>query len=896
MKKQVIKAFVSIWIMLISVVLFMDTMPIVSATGSSIDMEESIESVQESEQMEQEQESEQKSSELQEIEVQETEARESEQAETIVEESEQSESISQSSVEESELLQNTEGESAQKESIQNESTQNESTQNESGSEENRESLSEEITEEIIEETIGREESELETEYSTLEDIQEAEETEETEETTETQEIEEMRPFVMSRNANISGKITLDGELVDWKNVSAQASSDGYIEEWKVATDEDETLFFCFTGTATSEWDSGYQWKTLSITQNGKTETRQMSGDWSWKALGASIVCQNNAHGNSAADYVVEMSMPASYFTDENYSITFAGTTISASDIAVLDGVDVSGGTGEEEETPVYDGIVMDGDFSDWDAVKKVEISCPNDAHPHCIILAAAVFDGDYVYLYIKDGEDGNASGAGTHSNGKYAIVTDLGHELLFQLNANGTVSGVDGALVQHIGAQWEIAIPQSALPYYKQSIAFGLYQTESFISDLVNLQGGEGNLPDSGELPDVDENGFICDGSFAEWIDYPHARITYATAGTGETVVDAEGALYAVGSGLFGHVVTMMPAHLAQAGGEFTRGITIRFNQEQSMVFYPRLVSVDDAGNIDWNTQLSDFDTGTYEFYLTSIDAWGTSANISEVNQADTIYGKMTIAINGTCDEMEFFLDLEKIAKKLGCDVSDFKVIDGHFSQIGHEWITTAGASSGAWLGLFICLVVVWLYFLHAFSEAELYAWRFLWGSMGLFVMAMLFIQPYLTQPLSQCVTALAGILGELTGAFEAYFKYGIIFIHTNVGAMTLQIDFECSGIIEIMAFGSLLAFFRVYKPSEKLMIAIGGFAYIMICNAIRIAMICLAVHVFGTQAYYVMHTFVGRIFFYILSVIMYFYVFTKPHIIQMKVGNFTYGHRQAIG
>ena len=107
---------------------------------------------------------------------------------------------------------------------------------------------------------------------------------------------------------------------------------------------------------------------------------------------------------------------------------------------------------------------------------------------------------------------------------------------------------------------------------------------------------------------------------------------------------------------------------------------------------------------------------------------------------------------------------------------------------------------------------------------------------------------------------------------------------------MTLLIDFECSGIIEIMAFLSLLIFFNVYNWSEKLMIGIGGFCYIMLCNVLRIVMICLAVHFLGMSAYYVFHTFIGRIFFYVLSVYLYFYVFTKPQIVKMKVGNFSYG------
>ena len=144
--------------------------------------------------------------------------------------------------------------------------------------------------------------------------------------------------------------------------------------------------------------------------------------------------------------------------------------------------------------------------------------------------------------------------------------------------------------------------------------------------------------------------------------------------------------------------------------------------------------------------------------------------------------------------------------------------------------------------------------------------------------------------PLAQCVAAMAGVIGNITDTFAAYLKYGIIFISTSTGSMTLQIDFECSGIIEIMAFLSLLLFFRVYTRYERIIVGILGTAYIMICNALRISLICEAVHFFGTDAYFVSHTFIGRIFFYVLTVILYFYVFTKPHIIHMKVGNFSYG------
>lgn len=195
---------------------------------------------------------------------------------------------------------------------------------------------------------------------------------------------------------------------------------------------------------------------------------------------------------------------------------------------------------------------------------------------------------------------------------------------------------------------------------------------------------------------------------------------------------------------------------------------------------------------------------------------------------------------------------------------------------------------------LFVIIVILlWIYILTVLSRAKLEFWRYIVGSMGLFIILMLTVRETLTMPMARCVAAMAGIIGNLTNTFISYFKYGIIFILTKAGSMTLQIDLECSGIIEIMAFISLLAFYRVYNVYERIIIGILGTAYIMICNALRITLICEAVYFFGTPAYFIAHTFLGRIFFYGLTVILYFYVFTKAHIIKMKVGNFKYGNNK---
>lgn len=192
-----------------------------------------------------------------------------------------------------------------------------------------------------------------------------------------------------------------------------------------------------------------------------------------------------------------------------------------------------------------------------------------------------------------------------------------------------------------------------------------------------------------------------------------------------------------------------------------------------------------------------------------------------------------------------------------------------------------------------ILILVIWLYILRVLTKSELPAWRFFWGSCGLFVLMMIYIRPVLTQPLAQVVAALAGGFGKLTGMFSSYFKYGVIFVDSKAGAISLLIDFECSGILEIMAFISLLLFFQAYTRYERLVIAILGTCYIILVNALRIIVICAIIYIWGMPAYAVAHTFIGRLVFYGLSVLLYFFVFTRTQIIRQKVGGFSYGMDQ---
>ncbi len=187
-------------------------------------------------------------------------------------------------------------------------------------------------------------------------------------------------------------------------------------------------------------------------------------------------------------------------------------------------------------------------------------------------------------------------------------------------------------------------------------------------------------------------------------------------------------------------------------------------------------------------------------------------------------------------------------------------------------------------------LALIWWYLLRVTDRAQLNFWHFLVGSGGLFILLIILVQPVLTKPLGRIVAAIAGLFGSLTHTFSAFFRYGVLFIRAAGGDMTLQIDFECSGIIEILAFISLLAFFRVYTRNQRVVIGLLGTVAIILSNVLRIIVICEIIYFGGPQVYYVSHSLVGRFIFYGLTVLLYFFVFTKPQIVSMKVGSFKYG------
>lgn len=187
-----------------------------------------------------------------------------------------------------------------------------------------------------------------------------------------------------------------------------------------------------------------------------------------------------------------------------------------------------------------------------------------------------------------------------------------------------------------------------------------------------------------------------------------------------------------------------------------------------------------------------------------------------------------------------------------------------------------------------VCFVV-WIYILAALYRSRLNFFQFLWGSVGTFIFLMMWVQPVVIMPLSRLVTSVTGLVGSWTGMFEVNYAYSFIFINYSGESISLYIDYECSGIVEMMAFVSMLLFYQVYNVGQRIAISGAGCVFILFANVVRLLVICTMTYFGGSDIYYIAHTIVGRIVFYVLSIGLYYYVFTHSQIIRQKIGGVRY-------
>ncbi|WP_447408120.1 exosortase family protein XrtG [Weissella confusa] len=192
---------------------------------------------------------------------------------------------------------------------------------------------------------------------------------------------------------------------------------------------------------------------------------------------------------------------------------------------------------------------------------------------------------------------------------------------------------------------------------------------------------------------------------------------------------------------------------------------------------------------------------------------------------------------------------------------------------------------------MFWCIVVAVSVWLYALSVLKRIAWRagfIVVGVVGVFFLIILLCNDQLTHRLMQMSTWGTGLIGSLTGAYETIPSLGIVHIISGHSAVNLFVTFECSAYIELAAYFSLALFFPFFNSNrQRWQSIILGMLFIYLSNVIRLSVTALIVRYCGPDSLVWAHVVMGRLIFYALSIMLYFYVFTRSQVLNTLTGKF---------
>jgi len=191
---------------------------------------------------------------------------------------------------------------------------------------------------------------------------------------------------------------------------------------------------------------------------------------------------------------------------------------------------------------------------------------------------------------------------------------------------------------------------------------------------------------------------------------------------------------------------------------------------------------------------------------------------------------------------------------------------------------------------LIVLLGGAWLYVLSVLKRIGWSAAYVVLGVVGTFFIIISLANNNLISFLMRLNTSGAGVVGMLTGFYTVAPTLGIIHIVSGQSAINLFITYECSALIELAAYIALVLFFPFFKNLQQRLKLLGfGVIYLLLANMLRLTVTALIIHFLGLPSLIWAHVIVGRLIFYVLTIILYFYVFTRSQVLHIKIGRFDF-------
>lgn len=130
----------------------------------------------------------------------------------------------------------------------------------------------------------------------------------------------------------------------------------------------------------------------------------------------------------------------------------------------------------------------------------------------------------------------------------------------------------------------------------------------------------------------------------------------------------------------------------------------------------------------------------------------------------------------------------------------------------------------------------------------------------------------------------LAGLLDIPTRVFRsAPGLLLVLVIAQKSGWTALQVGLESSGLLELSVLSGLLLFYPGMPFLQKSLSLAAGLVATFVANVLRVLLIVVVLHFAGKDSLLVAHTFLGRAFFFAVTVAIYWYLMTRSSLAVLR-------------
>ena len=185
---------------------------------------------------------------------------------------------------------------------------------------------------------------------------------------------------------------------------------------------------------------------------------------------------------------------------------------------------------------------------------------------------------------------------------------------------------------------------------------------------------------------------------------------------------------------------------------------------------------------------------------------------------------------------------------------------------------------------------ILWLLSIIFFKRFRIWILYYLVGTVGFaYILVGLFthvfnFEPLVAHSIALEIHDLLNFVAIPTEIFQhAPGTLLVLVVPQKVGWTALQIGVESSGLLEISVLVSLVTFYPLWSWHKKMVLAVIGAAFTWLANVARMLIIVLMLHFFGNGVLFLAHTFIGKAFFFFVTIGIYWFLVTTNSLTEIK-------------